>query len=94
MAKSDRKDIAALGKALSHQLRIEILEGVGDATTSPNKFSQAHQQPLGNVSYHFNILRELGFVELVDTIPRRGAVEHVYGLSKSGKALRALLKTL
>lgn len=86
MAKADPQNVAALGKILSHPLRIEILEGLGESATSPKKFFQRHGAPLANASYHFNTLKKLGFVDLVETIPCRGAVEHVYSLSKSGQA--------
>ena len=35
-------------------------------------------EPLGNVSYHFSVLRNLDAIKLVDEQPRRGAVEHFY----------------
>jgi hypothetical protein len=34
--------------------------------------------PLGNVSYHARVLARLGCIELVDTVQRRGALEHYY----------------
>jgi DNA-binding transcriptional ArsR family regulator len=34
--------------------------------------------PLGTVSYHTRLLRDLGWIELVRTEPRRGALEHFY----------------
>jgi len=45
---------------------------------SPNQLAQALGEALGNVSYHVRILRELDCVELVSTVPRRGALEHYY----------------
>lgn len=35
---------------------------------------------LDTLAYHFKHLRELGLIELSRTIPRRGAVEHLYRL--------------
>jgi hypothetical protein len=37
--------------------------------------------PLGTLSYHTRLLRDLGWIELVRTVPRRGAVEHFYRAS-------------
>ncbi len=45
---------------------------------SPSEIADALVEPLGNVSYHVRILRELDCVELVRTEPRRGALEHFY----------------
>jgi DNA-binding transcriptional ArsR family regulator len=67
-----------LAKALSHPLRSRILTVYNDRVTSPNQVSQELDEPLGNVSYHTRILRDLGCLELVKTEPRRGAVEHYY----------------
>jgi DNA-binding transcriptional ArsR family regulator len=38
---------------------------------------------LGTLSYHFRYLRKLGLIELSKTIPRRGALQHVYRLTES-----------
>ena len=45
---------------------------------SPNEPPCDLGDPLGNVSYHVRILRELDCVELVRTEQRRGALEHYY----------------
>jgi len=68
-----------LAKALSHPLRQRILQRLNEARiASPNELSQLLGDPLGNVSYHVRILRELDCVELVRTEQRRGALEHYY----------------
>ena len=68
-----------LAKALSHPLRQRILQRLNEAgVRSPNELSQELGDPLGNVSYHVRILRELDCVELVRTEQRRGALEHYY----------------
>ncbi|HEX2707576.1 MAG TPA: hypothetical protein VHM66_06150 [Solirubrobacterales bacterium] len=94
MSKTDPKDAAALAKALSHPLRIEILEDLGDGKNSPVGFATSQSAPLGNVSYHFNVLVKLGCLELVGTAQKRGAVEHIYAITKRGKALRSMLESL
>ena len=63
-----------LAKAFSHRLRVQILQRLDEAgEASPKELAQALGEPVGNVSYHVRILRELDCVELVRTEPRRGA---------------------
>jgi DNA-binding transcriptional ArsR family regulator len=70
---------AALHKALGHPLRLRILELVIERReASPLTISRQLGQPLATVSRHIRVLRDLGFVELARTEPRRGAVEHFY----------------
>lgn len=66
-------------KALSHPLRVRILETLAEnEPSSPARLSIALDEPLGNVSYHFKTLLEYGMVECVATKPVRGALEHFY----------------
>lgn len=65
-------------KAISHPIRIEVLRILADRVASPNEVARELGESLSNVSYHFKDLREEGCIELVDTQPRRGAVEHYY----------------
>lgn len=44
----------------------------------PDHFYDNYQQALSMASYHFRELEQEGCVEVVETIPRRGAAEHVY----------------
>jgi DNA-binding transcriptional ArsR family regulator len=67
-----------LAKALSHPLRAHVLTILNERVASPNQIATELQEPLGNVSYHVKTLAELGCIELVDTAPRRGAIEHFY----------------
>jgi hypothetical protein len=45
---------------------------------SPNELAKKLGEPLTNVSYHVRMLHDLGCIELVQTEPRRGALEHYY----------------
>jgi len=65
-------------KAISHPIRIEVLRILSERVASPNEIATELGEGLSNVSYHFKDLREEGCIELVDTQPRRGAVEHYY----------------
>jgi DNA-binding transcriptional ArsR family regulator len=55
---------------------------------SPKQISDQIDEVLGNVSYHMKVLLDYDFVELVDNIPRRGALEHVYALKSGGVGSR------
>ena len=65
-------------KAISHPLRHRLLSMLDGRTASPNELARELGMPLGRVSYHIRLLADLGAIELVDTQPRRGALEHFY----------------
>ena len=65
-------------KAVSHPLRVQILDALRREPRSPQSLAQELEEPLGNVSYHVTVLRDLGAVELTGTRQVRGAVEHFY----------------
>ncbi len=67
-----------LMKALSHPLRIQILTLVNERPWSPNELSKELEEGLSQVSYHVKVLRDFKLIELTNTEPRRGAVEHYY----------------
>jgi hypothetical protein len=59
---------------------------------SPKELAEELNEDLGNVSYHVKYLRTAGCIEILDTAPRRGAIEHYYqpnpGEEMSGAAFR------
>jgi DNA-binding transcriptional ArsR family regulator len=65
-------------KAIAHPVRHRILRSLNERAASPKELAAELEQPLANVSYHVRILADLGCIELVDTQPRRGALEHYY----------------
>jgi DNA-binding transcriptional ArsR family regulator len=67
-----------LVKGLAHPLRIEILRALEGGIASPSEIATRIGAPLGNVSYHVRFLARVGLIELRETRPRRGAVEHYY----------------
>ena len=67
-----------LVKALSHELRVEILTILNERVASPNELSKELGEGLSQVSYHVKVLRDYGCITQVKTVPRRGAVEHYY----------------
>lgn len=79
--KLDRGEISpqeAAVMALNHPLRVKLLTKYADAPTSPSKLEDAGLDTLSNIAYHSRVLYELRQLEILDEIPRRGALEHVY----------------
>ncbi|HEY6730807.1 MAG TPA: winged helix-turn-helix domain-containing protein [Solirubrobacterales bacterium] len=74
--------------ALKHPVRVRILEVLNEGPRSPSQFVEeglipkdhysTYQQALSLASYHFRELEKEGCLEIIESIPRRGAVEHVY----------------
>jgi len=67
-----------MAKALAHPLRVQLLTALNEGVASPNELAKRLSEPLTNVSYHVRMLHDLGCIELVETEPRRGALEHYY----------------
>jgi DNA-binding transcriptional ArsR family regulator len=67
-----------MAKALAHPLRVQLLAALNEGVASPNELAKKLDEPLTNVSYHVRMLHDLGCIELVETEPRRGALEHYY----------------
>lgn len=65
-------------KALGHPVRVQALTILNERVASPNEISKELDQAVGHVSYHIKVLKECECIELVDTVPRRGAMEHFY----------------
>jgi DNA-binding transcriptional ArsR family regulator len=76
---SDELHDPRLSRALGHPLRLRLLDVIIEASeASPVALSRQLKVPLATVSRHVRVLRDLGYVELTRTEPRRGAVEHFY----------------
>jgi DNA-binding transcriptional ArsR family regulator len=67
-----------LAKALSNEVRARALELLAERAQSPKTIAAELKLDLRGVAYHVRVLKKLGCIELVETLPRRGAVEHVY----------------
>lgn len=77
-----RPDPWQAAKAMSHPLRFRIQAVLIERPqASPNELSKLLEEPLTNVSYHVRQMHEHNLLELVDTEPRRGALEHYYRLT-------------
>jgi DNA-binding transcriptional ArsR family regulator len=86
--KGDNKTAeASVCDPLKHPERVRILEVINEAPMSPIGFLKGgygsrkfknKQEGLSYLSYHFRELEKAGLIEVIESIPRRGAVEHVY----------------
>jgi DNA-binding transcriptional ArsR family regulator len=63
---------------LAHPTRRRILLIVAERVASPREMAEELDAPIGRISHHVRWLATHGFIELVRTEPRRGAVEHFY----------------
>jgi helix-turn-helix protein len=81
---------ATWAKALSHPARGGIIRLMrSNGTLSPVVAARELGQSVGALAYHFRQLHKLGFIEICDEIPRRGATEHVYQLCAPPAAVYA-----
>ncbi len=70
---------ARLLKALSHPTRQRILDLLAEGPSSPVRMQrQMDNIGLNLVSHHIKVLKELGCIELKETVKKRGATEHIY----------------
>jgi hypothetical protein len=67
-----------LVRAMGHPVRVHALVILNERIASPNEIAKELDQTVGHVSYHIKVLKECECIELVDTAPRRGAMEHYY----------------
>jgi DNA-binding transcriptional ArsR family regulator len=67
-----------LAKALSHQLRTEIIAILSDRCASPRALADILGEELSKVSYHTNELLKLDCIEVVHRERVRGAVKTTY----------------
>ena len=80
--KSDTGIDIDIVKALAHPARFHALDILNKRVASPKELAAEVGIEVGLMSYHVKELRKKGFVELVDTAQRRGAVEHYYRATK------------
>jgi predicted transcriptional regulator len=67
-----------LAKALSNDVRAQALELLSKGAWSPKAIAAELGLDVRGVAYHVRVLKKLGCIELVETRPRRGAIEHIY----------------
>lgn len=82
--KVNRRKTEELIKALSHPIRLSVLQILGERVASPNEIARQTGEHVTTISYHVKVLREAECIELVETQPRRGATEHYYRAMERG----------
>ncbi|HET9591804.1 MAG TPA: helix-turn-helix domain-containing protein [Solirubrobacterales bacterium] len=70
-----------LVRALSHPVRLEILQVLQGRIATPAELSREIDQRPAVVSYHANTLVSCGCLELVHSRGRRGAIENFFAVT-------------
>jgi hypothetical protein len=75
-----KSPILGLGMAISHPVRFRIITAMNapERNASPKELAEEFDLDVKRVAYHVRELTALGYLELIDTEPRRGSIEHVY----------------
>lgn len=89
-----KAELAKVAAAFGHSARIEILEAAvaTDEPISPVMLSELLDAPVNRISYHTHQLAAAGLLLLVEEVPRRGAVEHLYRPELGVEQALALLR--
>jgi len=70
-----------LVRALSHPVRVEILQALHGRIASPAELSREIGQRPAVVSYHASTLLKCGCLELVHSQAQRGAIENFFAVT-------------
>lgn len=65
-------------------LRVQIVAIATQRPVSPSEFSREAGIALNVASYHFKVLREHEYLEIVELVPVRGATKHMHIATKKG----------
>ena len=82
--KVEKRKSDGMIKALSHPIRLALLQVLGERVASPKEMGKEIGEHVTTVSYHVKVLLEADCIELVDTQQRRGAIEHYYRATQRG----------
>jgi DNA-binding transcriptional ArsR family regulator len=85
MAKLDSSDSGLPGRlvhALSHPIRVRVLERLAREDSSASRLAEAFDEPVPTVAYHLCrvLFKECDLVEVVERHQRRGTEERVFAL--------------
>jgi DNA-binding transcriptional ArsR family regulator len=78
MTKRGKRLKTALASAVAHPVRSRALTVMAERVASPVEIARSLNADVSSVNYHVQILSQEGLIELVRTVPRRGALEHFY----------------
>jgi DNA-binding transcriptional ArsR family regulator len=78
LGKIERERIKVLASAKRQQIMRVILSQADKASVSPLEISRTLGESLANVSYHVRVLADCQIIELRDTRPVRGSMQHFY----------------
>lgn len=68
-----------LAKAIEHPIRADILGILWEGPSSATRIERRLEDVSHNlISHHMKVLKELGCIELAETLSKRGAREHIY----------------
>lgn len=69
-----------LASALSHPTRVHVLSVLNTRIASPREMAAELDEPVKNIAYHIEALKNLDCIELVEERPQHGSrvVEHFY----------------
>jgi hypothetical protein len=77
-SKKERSVDQQVAHAINHPVRIDALAVFNERTASPSEIAKEAGKGVSQVGFHIHELLATGCIELVDTRPVRGAVEHFY----------------
>jgi len=82
--------LVGLAMAISHPMRLRIITAMNSPRrdSSPRELAEEFDLDVKRVAYHVRELTALGYLELVDTEPRRGSIEHMYRAVRGLEAWR------
>lgn len=67
-----------IARAFGHRYRVRIMELLNEGDSSPTDVAKRMNLDSSKLSYHFKVLADLDCIELVDLIPVKGTVKHIY----------------
>lgn len=81
MAEDGKRLDRELSRALSHPIRVEILETLQRGDASSAELFERIDEPAAVISYHAKVLVQCGCLQLIHSAPREGAVENYFGIA-------------
>lgn len=75
---SEQHRSSTVQRALAHPARAQILAELRRGPASPSQLAGVVGTSVAVASYHVRMLVEAGLAELVETVPKRGAIQHFY----------------